>query len=78
MRREAPSAGALRRTRANGLGGRRVSSRLSFRGLDLLLHLVDGSREVEDESERGLTGLRQSAHYLLWAGRYLDISTGYD
>jgi hypothetical protein len=60
------------------LGRRRASRRLSFSGPYFLLHFFDGSRDVEDEGKGGLARREQSAHYLLRAGRYLNIGSGDD
>jgi hypothetical protein len=51
---------------------------LLFPGVDLAFHLAHGSREIEHESEGGLAGRTQYAHYLFGTVRYLHICTGND
>jgi len=43
-----------------------------------MLNFVNGSRKIEDEGERNLARHAQNAHYLLRAGRYVNIGAGDD
>ena len=51
LRRTAVLDGAPRCKSARGLGSRRASWGFPLAGLDLMLHLVHGSRDIEHEGE---------------------------
>src|SRR5690242_3520281 len=70
-------AGAPHRPPATRLGSSRVSRWLPFGRIYVLLHLVDSSREVEDERKRSLSWPQKSAHHLFRASCHLHIGASY-